>query len=33
MPILAKVFKWLDKKYEYKNKTITTGYFIEAYKK
>ncbi len=30
MPILAKIFLWLDKKYEYKNRTITTGYHIEA---
>ena len=28
MPVLAKVFMWLDKKYEYKSKTITTGYSI-----
>lgn len=32
MPPLAKVILWLDKKYEYKNKAITTGYYIEAKK-
>ena len=32
MPILAKSFLWLDKKYMYKSKAITTGYYIEAKK-
>jgi SAM-dependent methyltransferase len=32
MPILAKLFMWLDKYYAYKGKRITTGYFVEAVK-
>ena len=32
MPILAKLFLPLDKYYSYKDKKITTGYFIEALK-
>jgi ubiquinone/menaquinone biosynthesis C-methylase UbiE len=32
MPVLAKLFMWLDKLYNYKAKRITTGYFVEAIK-
>jgi ubiquinone/menaquinone biosynthesis C-methylase UbiE len=32
MPILSKLFLWLDRKYMYKSKAITTGYYIEATK-
>ena len=32
MPVLAKLFLWLDNKYMYKSKIITTGYYIEATK-
>lgn len=32
MPVLAKVFFWLDSRYIYKSSRITTGYFIEAKK-
>ena len=32
MPVLAKVFFWLDSRYIYKSSRITTGYFIEANK-
>jgi ubiquinone/menaquinone biosynthesis C-methylase UbiE len=32
LPIFAKILMFLDKKYMYKSKYITTGYFIEVYK-
>ncbi|SFO93719.1 class I SAM-dependent methyltransferase [Hydrogenimonas thermophila] len=32
MPLIAKIFMWLDNKYSYKSTTITTGYYIEAKK-
>jgi ubiquinone/menaquinone biosynthesis C-methylase UbiE len=32
MPVLSKIFLWLDRKYMYKSKSITTGYSIEAIK-
>lgn len=32
MPIITKTFLWLDNKYIYKSKYITTGYYIEAKK-
>jgi SAM-dependent methyltransferase len=32
MPILARLFLWLDKKYIYKSKAITGGYYIQAKK-
>jgi len=32
MPFLAKIFMFLDKRYEYKGKWITTGFYVEAKK-
>lgn len=32
MPVLAKVFMWLDKHFIHKSKTITTGFYIIAIK-
>ena len=33
LPPLARIFLWLDKKYEYKSNRITTGFYCEAIKK
>jgi ubiquinone/menaquinone biosynthesis C-methylase UbiE len=30
MPVIAKIFIWLDKYYIYKSKTITTGFYVVA---
>jgi ubiquinone/menaquinone biosynthesis C-methylase UbiE len=32
MPVLAKIFAWLDRRYIYKSKTITTGFYVVATK-
>lgn len=32
MPMLSKLFLWFDKKYMYKSKAITTGYYVKAKK-